>query len=85
MGTKEARLRVLLYGRLADVIGRQVEVDAPGGSSVGELRRELASRHPAAAEALDRSRACVERSFVSDEHVLTAGEEVEFLPPVSGG
>ena len=78
-------MRVLLYGRLADAIGRQVDVDTPRGSSIGELRRELAGRHPAAAQTLGRSRACVGRSLVRDDHVLTTGDEVEFLPPVSGG
>ena len=78
-------MRVLLYGRLADAIGRNTDVDAPSISSVGELRNELARRHPAAAQTLGRSRACVGRSFVGDDHVVTTSEEVEFLPPVSGG
>ena len=75
-------MRVLLYGRLADAIGRQIEVD---GNSVAEARRELASRHPAAADALNRSRACVADTLVDDDYRLAAADELELLPPVSGG
>jgi molybdopterin converting factor small subunit len=78
-------LRILLYGRLADAIDRQVEMDAPDGCSVAEIRRRLASTHPAAADALRRSRACLRSSVVGDEQKLFSNDEIEFLPPVSGG
>jgi molybdopterin converting factor small subunit len=83
--TKEARLNILLYGRLADAIDRRVDLEAPGGSSVGELRQLLATRYLAVAEQLDRSRACVQGKLVGDDYRVAAGDDVEFLPPVSGG
>jgi molybdopterin converting factor small subunit len=83
--TKEAQLRVLLYGRLADSIGRQIEMDTAPARSVGELRRELSGRHPQLADALGRSRALVGRALVGEDRLVTADEELEFLPPVSGG
>jgi molybdopterin converting factor small subunit len=78
-------LRVLLYGRLADAIEREVEFDAPVGASVGEVRRQLAERHPAASDSLARSRACVGNALIGDEHRLGEADQLEFLPPVSGG
>jgi sulfur-carrier protein len=78
-------LRILLYGRLADAIDRQVEIDAPAGWSVANVREQLTARHPDAAEVLDRSRAVIAGSLVGDGRVLNDDDCVEFLPPVSGG
>lgn len=78
-------MRILLYGRLAEAIDRQVDVDFPCGCSVGELRGLLSRAHPRAADHLLRSRAVIGNAVVGDEHVAMAGDQVEFLPPVSGG
>ena len=78
-------MKVLLYGRLADAIGRDIEIEAGGGCSVAELRRRMAANHPAAADALRRSRAVIASAMVGDEHVIAPADQVEFLPPVSGG
>ena len=78
-------MRVRFYGRLADTIGREAEIDAPPGCSVGEVRRRLAASHSAAAGALGRSRAFVAATIVSDDRLIAPEDELEFLPPVSGG
>ena len=78
-------MKVLFYGRLADTIGRDIEIEASGACSVAELRRRVAARHPDAADALGRSRAVVASAMVGDEHVIAPADQVEFLPPVSGG
>ena len=78
-------MKVLFYGRLADAIGRDMEMEAGGAWSVAELRRRLAASHPDAAEALGRSRAAIASVLVGDEHLIGPADEVEFLPPVSGG
>jgi molybdopterin converting factor small subunit len=78
-------VKVLFYGRLADAIGRDIEIEAGGASSVAELRRRVAASHPDAADALGRSRAVIASAMVGDEHVIAAADQVEFLPPVSGG
>jgi molybdopterin converting factor small subunit len=78
-------VKILLYGRLAEAIGPQVELDAAPGCSVGDVRIHLTVSHPDAAEALNRSRAFIANSFVADERVVGEAEAVEFLPQVSGG
>lgn len=77
-------MRIRLYGRLADVLGREVELPS-AGCSVGDVRRRLASRHAAAAIELDRSRAVIAGSAVNDYQPVGETDELEFLPPVSGG
>lgn len=79
-------MNVQFYGKLADMLGRDVEIDVGAECSIGEIRQRLSSEHPQAARALAaRVRACVGDRFVSDSHVVGAGETVEFLPVISGG
>jgi len=81
----EIELRIRLYGRLADAIGREVVLAAPLPCSVGDVRQRLAANHAAAAGVLERSRALIAGSFVSDEQSTADIDLIEFLPPVSGG
>jgi len=60
-------------------------VATPEDCSVADLRRLLAESHPQAAESLARSRALVAGALVRDDRQLGPDEDVEFLPPVSGG
>jgi molybdopterin converting factor small subunit len=78
-------VKVLLYGRLTDSIGRKVELETPEDCSVADLRRRLSATHPDVAGALARSRALVAGTVVADDRRLRPDEDVEFLPPVSGG
>jgi molybdopterin converting factor small subunit len=80
-------VKVLFYGRLAEAIGPELEVEARPGSSVGELRDRLVAEHPEAEQVLRgrRARTCIGATLVRDDHVLEGAETVEFLPPVSGG
>jgi molybdopterin synthase sulfur carrier subunit len=78
-------LRILLHGPLRQTIGREVEAVASAGTNVGELRRRLAADHPSAGATLARSRVYSGGCFRDDEHVLSGSEQIEILPPVSGG
>lgn len=80
-------MRIVFYGRLAAAIGPTLDLDAHAGCSIAELRKRLMSEHPGAADALAGTRVltCVGGSLVRDEHVIGECDEVEFLPPVSGG
>ncbi len=80
-------MKVLFYGRLADAIGPELEIDAPPGCSLAELRERLIAEHPQAGEPLRarRALACVGDSLVRDTYILRAADRIEFLPPVSGG
>jgi len=80
-------MKVLFYGRLSDLIGRELDVNAPAGCSVGQLRSRLAAEHPQAEQSLrsNRAKTCVGERLVDDDHALDASDIVEFLPPVSGG
>ncbi len=80
-------MKVRFYGRLAEAIGPELEVEYAPGCSVADLRDKLASEHPSMGDVLRGKRAmtCVGDRLVRDGHLLAPGETLEFLPPVSGG
>lgn len=80
-------MKVLFYGRLADLLGPQVDVAAPGDCTVATVREMLIAQFPFAEQVLrsTRTRAFVGDTLVFDEYRLHGEEVVEFLPPVSGG
>jgi molybdopterin converting factor small subunit len=81
------RVRILFYGRLAEAIGPELEVNALPGCSVAELRNRLGAEYPQVEDVLrsKRARACVGDTLVRDDYQLATADVVEFLPPVSGG
>ncbi|MFL6764678.1 MAG: MoaD/ThiS family protein [Sphingomicrobium sp.] len=80
-------MKVLFYGRLAEAIGPELELDARLGCSVAQLRDRLLADYPSAEPVLRsrRARACVGSTLVNDEYVPESADTLEFLPPVSGG
>ena len=81
-------MRVRFFGRLGDMVGREVQIDVPqNGCTVGQLRELLASQYPEAAPDLCKPsvRACVRDMIVGEQFVIEAIAEVEFFPPLSGG
>ena len=80
-------MKLLFYGRLADLLGRERHVDAASSSTIGQLRDRLITEHEHAKDELNgrRVRICVADALVGDDHVVHSDDTVEFLPPVSGG
>lgn len=80
-------MKILFYGRLADAVGPEVDIDAPAGWSIAQVRDLLSVAHPESASTLSgrRALACVGGSFVPDDYVIGERDCIEFLPPVSGG
>ena len=76
---------IRFYGRPADAIGQEAKVNAVGGTLVGQIRHLLLADRPHAAEALSRSRACLGGMLVEHVQVISDEDQVDFLPPVSGG
>lgn len=77
--------RVLLFGALSDLAGwREKTLDA---MSVSDLRRQLAAADAALGEALEGPgvQVAVDQLIVRHDAALSAGSEVAFLPPMSGG
>lgn len=80
-------MKIFFYGKLADSVGKEIEIAGDGVSSIGSLKRQLAVSYPTIAAPLQHGRikALVGETFVPDDHQLMPDDEVEFLAPVSGG
>jgi molybdopterin converting factor small subunit len=80
-------MKITFYGRLADVVGRELDLVVEEPCTIARLRQRVAVSFPAAAGLLDdrRVRACVRDELVPDDRRVGASEAVEFLAPVSGG
>ena len=79
-------MRVLLFGRLADIAGwRERRIDAP--ASLNALRRALGDEDAALGAALSAPgvQAAVDQALTRGDVALAAASEVAFLPPMSGG
>ena len=77
-------MKILLFGRLAETIGRAIDFDLPEhGCTVAELRASLAKCHEALAAT--GVRACIDQEIVPESARVLPGQEVAFVPPLSGG
>jgi molybdopterin converting factor subunit 1 len=80
------RLRVLFFGMLKDLVGRPAdEIELPDGTSLGAVFERYASRHPRLRELAPSIVAARNQEFAERDTLLADGDEVAFLPPVSGG
>jgi len=80
------RVRVLFFGRLRDIVGRS-EDDAEGseGSRVEDLFARYGQRFPELAKFRPSVVASVNQQCAPWRAPLGEGDEIAFLPPVSGG
>jgi molybdopterin converting factor subunit 1 len=84
--TNPIRLNVLFFGRLKDAIGHaQESIEIPSDSRIEDLFAHCAARYPALAEHRTAIAVSRNREFVAWTTPLHPGDEVAFLPPVSGG
>ena len=80
-------IRVLLFGRLADVAGWRERTLEPAPATLAALRARIEADFPDLAEALTAKgvQAAVNKAIVRGDVALAAGAEVAFLPAMSGG
>ena len=80
------KLKILLFGRVSDALGREFEAAIPeAGCTVGELRR-LISKAAGTDVLLQKGvRASVDKQVAGDETFVRPGAEVAFFSIFSGG
>lgn len=77
---------VKLFGSIREATGvKELSVELSEGSTTGDLRALLAASHPSIEEFGERLAVSVNFEVASRNTTLTEGDEVAFLPPVSGG
>ena len=80
------RVRIRLFASLREAVGRsEIELDLPEGATAEEAWERLAGEQPGLAARRARLTAAVNRSYAPFDTPLRDGDEVVFVPPVSGG
>ena len=79
-------IRVLFFGKVAEAMGRELEVDTPaGGCTVADLRRRIADQTGSDILLQPGVRASVDKQVTTDEGRVSAKSEVAFFSLFSGG
>ena len=84
--SQSVRVKVLFFGRLKDIVGQSGDsLDLADASTIEELFALYSTRIPELAKYRSSVVASRNQEFVAWDTVLHSGDEVAFLPPVSGG
>lgn len=77
---------VRLFARLRDLIGvGELEREAPHGTTVAAVWQSLVDEYPAIAPYAESMSCAVNAEYARMTTTVEDGDEVAFLPPVSGG
>jgi molybdopterin synthase catalytic subunit len=80
------QIAVRLFGSLREATGvKELSVSLAEGATLGVLQDLLAAEHPSFEAMAGKLRVAVNQEVTDDDVTLADGDEVAFLPPVSGG
>jgi molybdopterin synthase catalytic subunit len=79
-------LDIRYFAMIREIVGRAAERrEAPAGTTIGDLFDQLAREHPRLERMKPVTMLMVNQEYVAATHPLSDGDEVAFIPPVSGG
>jgi molybdopterin converting factor subunit 1 len=77
---------VRLFARLRDVTGAsELARDLPPGATIGDVWRQLAQEFPELTGYERSISSAINADYARMDQVVGEGDEIAFLPPVSGG
>jgi molybdopterin converting factor subunit 1 len=80
------RVKVLFFGRLRELTGLAEETgELPGGATLAQVFERYAERYPKLAGFRNSMVVSRNQEFAAWDTRVSAGDEIAFLPPVSGG
>lgn len=80
------RVRVRLFASLREAAGRsEVELELPEGATAEAAWQALVRDHAPLADRRSRLTAAINRRYATFDARLVDGDEIVFVPPVSGG
>jgi molybdopterin converting factor subunit 1 len=86
LSAQTARVKVLFFGRLKEIVGSAEDlVELPDGAPIEALFSQYGANHPELARFRASLVASHNQEFAAWSTPLHSGDEVAFLPPVSGG
>ena len=80
------RITVRLFARLRDIAGAaELSRDLASGATIGDVWRQLANEFPELANYERSISTAINADYAKMDQVVDDGDEIAFLPPVSGG
>lgn len=80
------KIKVKLFAAFREIVGaKEEELDMPQGTTVGGLLDDYIRRFPQMARYREHIILSVNKEYGPPGKVIKEGDEVSFLPPVSGG
>ena len=80
------KVRVRLFAALREAVGRaEVDLDLPPAATAEDAWRTLVQDHSSLAPHRPHLAASVNRRYAPFDTPLAEGDEIAFIPPVSGG
>ena len=80
------RVNVRLFARLRDIAGAaELSRQVPAGATIGTVWRDLAREFPDFAQYERSISSAVNLDYARMDRAVSDGDEIAFLPPVSGG
>ena len=78
-------VRIRFFARLRELAGAEIEaLQVPAGSSLADVSDALRAKHTTL-PARESVRAALNQEFADWNATVAGGDEVAFIPPVSGG
>jgi sulfur-carrier protein len=80
------QINLKLFAVYQEAVGAaEIQSEFPLGTTAGQVLDSLIAQHPQLAQWRSVTRLGVNLQFVEPTEVLADGDEVVFIPPVSGG
>ena len=79
-------LKLLYFAQVREKLkASEEDLELPAGSNVNDLRQHLLKLYPHMKNTLDAVAIAVNLEYTEDELILSEGDSVALIPPVSGG
>jgi molybdopterin converting factor subunit 1 len=80
------KVRAKFFAAIKDIVGTsEIELELPDGITAGELFQSYCQKHTPLIRYANNTMISVNLEFVPPETHLNEGDEIAFIPPVSGG
>ena len=80
------RVTVRLFARLRDIAGAsEFTRECAAGATIGDVWRQIAGEFPELAQYERSISSAVNADYARMTHPVSDGDDIAFLPPVSGG
>lgn len=80
------KVKTKFFAAIKDIVGTpEAELDLTSGTTAGDLFQRYCQQHPPLNRYAERIMISVNLEFVPPETRLSEGDEIAFIPPVSGG